>query len=767
MPRSLMHPIRTIPVKKSPAKKGSPVSPAADSTVKSTFQVGGMSCAGCVASVESALRAQEGVVKASVNLAGHSAWVEYNPSVISVQGLREAVQSVGYDLSDNSSGDKETFEKRRQERFRQLKIKMILAACLALPTVLIGMFFHMSVPYANWIMFALTVPVLFWCGQEFFVNAYKQARHRSSNMDTLVAVSTGIAFLFSAFNTVYPEFFIDRKLEPQVYYESASVIIAMILLGRMLEESAKSRASSAIKKLMGLQPKTVLAVRSDHEVEISIDDVRVGEFIIIKPGEKIPVDGRVGRGESFVDESMMSGEAIPVEKKTGYKVFAGTINQKGSLHIIAEKVGSETLLAQIIRAVQDAIGSKAPIQALADKVASIFVPVVIAVSILSFGVWYVFGPEPKLTHAIISMVTVLIIACPCALGLATPTAIMVGVGRGATQGILIKDAESLELAHQVNVIVFDKTGTITEGQADVTDVFWSDSIVDKSKLEKILLSVEMNSEHPLAAALVKRLKSQNVEAFSMNAFESLTGQGVKALVGEKNYFVGNERLISDNRIFIPEIFQARIDEYKTQSKSIIYFFDDIELLAVVALADTIKDSSIRAIRELKKMGIETYMLTGDNRQTAARIAAQAGIDHYFSEVMPADKAAAVKRLQADGKIVAMVGDGINDSQALAQADVSIAMGRGTDIAMDVAKITLMKSDLQAIVTAIKLSRATVRTIRENLFWAFIYNVIGIPIAAGVLYPIGFLINPMIAGTAMAMSSVSVVTNSLQLKNEKL
>jgi Cu2+-exporting ATPase len=736
-------------------------------TLKATLPVGGMSCASCSSSVESVLNSQKGVLRATVNLAAKNAFIEFFPNLITIAEMQKAVKSIGYELLSDSSDDKEILEKKTREHLHLLKAKTIIAATLALPTVMIGMFFHMAVPYANWIMLALTLPVLFWCGQSFFINAYRQARHFSSNMDTLVAVSTGTAFLFSAFNTVYPEFFMDRHLEPQVYFESAAVIIAMILLGRMLEESAKSRASSAIKKLMGLQPKTVLAIRGGKEVEIPIEDVRIGEFIFIKPGEKIPVDGRVGRGESFVDESMMSGEPIPVEKKTGYRVFAGTINQKGSLHIIAEKVGSDTLLAQIIRAVQDAIGSKAPIQNLVDKVSGVFVPVVIAISILSFIIWYVFGPEPKLTHAIISMVTVLIIACPCALGLATPTAIMVGVGKGATHGILIKDAESLELAHKVQIIVFDKTGTLTEGKADVTDLFWSDAIVGKSKLERILLSVELNSEHPLAAALVKKLKSQNVDAFPLTAFESFTGKGVKALVGDKNYFVGNERLIAENKIFVPETFQMKIDEYKLQSKTVVYFFDDIELLAVIALADTIKDSSIKAIQELKNMGIEVHMLTGDSQQTAARIAAQAGIDHYVSEVMPADKAAIIKRLQADGKIVAMVGDGINDSQALAQADVSIAMGQGTDIAMDVAKITLIRSDLQAIVSAIKLSRATVTTIRENLFWAVIYNVIGIPIAAGVLYPIGFLINPMIAGTAMAMSSVSVVTNSLQLKNEKL
>ncbi len=733
-------------------------------TIKTDFPVGGMSCAGCASSVESILRAQKGIVSAGVNFANHSARVEYVPDIISFQDMQNAVRGIGYELIGNSG--KEAFEKHREDQFHLLKIKRNTSFVLAVPVVLIGMFFHMFVPYANGVMLVLTLPVMVWCGKDFFVNAYKQAAHRSANMDTLVALSTGMAFGFSGFNTLYPEFFLRRGFEPHVYFESAAVIIAMVLFGRTLEENAKSRTSSAIKKLMGLQPKTVRIIRNLIEMEIAVETIMAGELIIIKPGEKIPVDGRVGRGESFVDESMMSGEAIPVEKKTGYKVFAGTINQKGSIQIIAEKIGSETRLAQIIKAVQEAQGSKAPIQRLADKVAGVFVPAVIAVSILSFAAWYVFGPEPKEAHALISMITVLIVACPCALGLATPTAIMVGVGRGATQGILIKDAESLELAHKVNAVIFDKTGTITEGEAVVTDLFWSDVLLNKSNLEQILLSVELNSEHPLAAALVKYLKNQNVEAVPLNQFESFTGHGVKAVAADMNYFVGNEKLVTENKIFIPENFQNKVDEYRSQSKTVVYFFNDMELLAVIAFADTIKESSVKAVQDLKKLGIEIYMITGDNKQSAAHFAGQAGIDNYFAEVLPDGKAAYVRQLQAQGKIVAMVGDGINDSQALAQADVSIAMGQGTDIAMDVAEITLMRSDLQAIASAIRLSRATVTTIRQNLFWAFIYNVIGIPIAAGVLYPVGILINPMIAGTAMALSSVSVVTNSLRLKNKK-
>ncbi|NUM82408.1 copper-translocating P-type ATPase [bacterium] len=735
--------------------------------IKTTLPVGGMTCAGCAASVESMLNAQKGVLKANVNFANKNVYVEYLPGAITLQDMQKVVKSIGYELLSDSTGDRELMEKKQSENYRQLKVKTASAIALALPTVIIGMFF-MNMPYANWIMMILTTPLLFWTGQSFFVNAYKQAKHRSSNMDTLVALSTGIAYTFSVFNTIYPGFFHSRGLHPHVYFESAAVIIAMILLGKLLEERAKSRTSGAIKKLMGLQPKSVRIIRNGVEKELSIEEVMVGDTIIIRPGEKIPVDGIVIEGSSFVDESMITGEPIAVEKTSGLAVFAGTINQKGSLRIRAEKVGSETMLAHIIKMVQEAQGSKAPIQKLVDKIAGVFVPVVIVVSIIAFLAWYFLGPEPVFTRAMLAMITVLIIACPCALGLATPTAIMVGVGKGAENGILIKDAESLELAQKVNAIILDKTGTITKGEPEVQEIVWSDETTDPKRLTAILFSLEHHSEHPLAEAVVKKFRNENVAEAKSEKFESVTGKAVKAMFDGQEYSVGSLKWVEENRINFDQKLRAKAADFTANAKTVIYFSDRQKVLAVIAIGDAIKETSRQAVADLKKMNIDVYMITGDNKQTAAAIAKEAGIEHFFAEVLPSEKAEHVQRLQNAGKTVAMVGDGINDSHALAQADVSIAMGKGTDIAMDVAAITLMQSDLAHIRGAITLSKATVTTIRQNLFWAFIYNVIGIPIAAGVLYPFtGFLLDPMIAGTAMAMSSVSVVTNSLRLKRTRM
>ncbi|KAB2879416.1 copper-translocating P-type ATPase [bacterium] len=734
-------------------------------SIKNTFPVRGMTCAGCASSVESMLSSQNGVIDANVNFANNTVLVQYLPGKISFPDMQKAIKSIGYELIDNF--EKENIENRNERDFRVLKIKTLFAVAFAIPTAIISMFFHTSLPYANGIMFILTIPVMIWSGQSFFVNAYKQAKHRTSNMDTLVALSTGIAFLFSAFNTIYPEFFISRGLEPHVYFESAAVIIAMILFGKTLEEGAKSRTSTAIKKLMGLQPKTLRVIRDSQEFEVSIADVQIGEIIVIRPGEKIPVDGKIILGSSFVDESMISGEPIPVEKNIASFVYAGTINQKSSFQIRAEKVGSDTMLAQIIKMVQEAQGSKAPIQKLVDKIAGVFVPVVIVTSLIAFFIWYFVGPEPAFTRGMLAMITVLIIACPCALGLATPTAIMVGVGKGAENGILIKDAESLELAYKVTAIVLDKTGTITKGEAVVTDIVWGDSINNKLH-ESILLSLEKHSEHPLAEAVVKKLQEQNVQHVLITEFRSITGIGVRGKFEGNEFFVGSEKSVEESRIKISELLIRRADEFKSAGKTVVYFSNEKKVLAILAVADVIKDTSKKAIDDLKNIGLDVYMITGDHEKTASAIAKDAGIDRYFAEVLPFEKATRVRELQAQGKIVAMVGDGINDSEALAQADVSIAMGKGTDIAMDVAKITLMKSDLEHILGAIKLSKATVATIRQNLFWAFIYNLIGIPIAAGVLYPFfGFTLDPMIAGTAMAMSSVSVVSNSLRLKNQKI
>jgi Cu2+-exporting ATPase len=574
-------------------------------------------------------------------------------------------------------------------------------------------------------------------------------------MDTLVALSTGIAYIFSVFNTLNPDFWHSRGLHAHVYFEAAAVVIAFILLGKLLEERAKASTSSAIKKLIGMQPNTVTIVHhGGHMMEIPIEQVKVNDILLVKPGGKIPVDGTVENGESYVDESMISGEPVPVLKQKDSKVFAGTINQKGSFQFTAQKIGGETLLAHIIKMVQEAQGSKAPVQKLVDKIAGIFVPIVIGIAVLAFIAWVVLGGENGVTQGLLALVTVLVIACPCALGLATPTAIMVGVGKGAEHGILIKDAESLEQAHKINAIVLDKTGTITEGKPQVTDIIWMEETIEH---RNILYSIEKASEHPLAEAISKHLEKE-ASNVSLTNIQSITGAGISAMNNNTPYHVGTAKLLEQNGISLSQEAKAWSDSKRAEAKTVIFFANKEKVLASVAIADKIKDSSVEAINRLKALGIEVYMFTGDNQQTAAAVAKQVGIEHFQAEALPQDKAEFVKRLQAEGKVVGMVGDGINDSHALAQADVSIAMAKGSDIAMDVAKMTLMTSDLARIPAAIKLSRKTVRTIRQNLFWAFIYNLIGIPIAAGLLYPInGFLLNPMIAGAAMALSSVSVVT----------
>src|SRR5690606_29052586 len=576
----------------------------------------------------------------------------------------------------------------------------------------------------------------------------------------LVALSTGIAYLFSVFNMPFADFWAQRGLEAHVYFEAAAAIIAFILLGRLLGERAKSNTSTAIKKLMGLQPKNVVVIGEDGtERIVPIEDVRVGDILLVKPGEKIALDGRVVSGASYVDESMLSGESLPVSKQENDMVYAGTINQKGSFRFCAVKVGKETMLSQIIKMVQDAQGSKAPVQKLVDKIAAVFVPVVMGVALLSLVVWIIFGGENAISHGLLSAVTVLVIACPCALGLATPTAIMVGVGKGAEKGILIKDAESLELAQKINAIILDKTGTITEGSPRVTDVHWlNEHETDRA----ILFSMEKQSEHPLADAVVHYFKEP--KTLALEKFESITGKGVAAVYQNETYYIGNKKLMGEYAIELPESLQTKAEKWSREAKTVIWFANSQTALAVIAIADQIKPTSVEAIHTLNEMGVEIYMLTGDNEATAQAIAHQTGITHYQSEMLPQDKADFVERLQEQGKTVAMVGDGINDSTALAKADVSIAMGKGSDIAMDVAKMTIISSDLKKIPTAIQLSKQTVATVKQNLFWAFIYNVIGIPVAAGILYPLyGFLLNPMIAGGAMALSSVSVVNNSLRLK----
>ncbi len=729
-------------------------------TVKKTFPVLGMTCASCAGSAESIVKHETGVVSASVNYATESLIVEYLPTVTDASKLQKAVQSAGYDLLVTDEAiEQETLESIHIKKFNRLKNNTFWAVLLALPVVVIGMFF-MNIPYANQIMWFFSTPVILWFGKDFFINAWKQTKHRSANMDTLVALSTGIAYIFSVFNMLFPDFWHQRGLHAHVYFEAAAVVIAFILLGKLLEEKAKGNTSSAIKKLMGLQPKTVTIIQANGvEKQISIDTLNTGDLILVKPGEKIAVDGQVTSGTSYVDESMLSGEPIPVLKKTDEKVYAGTINQKGSFQFKATKVGKETMLAQIIKMVQDAQGSKAPVQKLVDKIAGIFVPIVIIIAILTFILWTILGGNSGLVQGLLTAVTVLIIACPCALGLATPTAIMVGVGKGAEKGILIKDAESLELSKKINAIVLDKTGTITEGKPEVTGTKWLNN--DESTKE-IFLGIEKQSEHPLAEAVVKHLNGVNVATIS--AFESITGKGAKAIHNNETYFTGNKKLLTENNIHIDDEMLAQANEWSGHSKTVIWFADSKKALSVVAISDKIKETSVKAIQELQHMGIDLYMLTGDNEATAKAIALQTGIKHYKAEVLPQQKADFIKELQTQGKVVAMVGDGINDSTALATADVSIAMGKGSDIAMDVAKMTIISSDLTKIPQAIRLSKQTVATIKQNLFWAFIYNLIGIPLAAGILYPInGFLLNPMIAGAAMALSSVSVVSNSLRLK----
>jgi len=733
-------------------------------TIRKSFPVTGMSCSSCASSAEHTLQLQPGMVNASVNFANTTASIEYIPGIGHTNEFKNAVRSAGYDLIIEETDEaKEVLEEQQQQHIKNLRTNTILSVTFAIPLVIIGMFF-MDIPYANYMMWVLATPIVVWFGKQFFINALKQARHRSANMDTLVALSAGTAYLFSVFNTIYPQFWTSRHLQPHVYFEAAGVVIAFILLGKTLEDNAKSKTSSSIKKLLGLQPQTVIIVHSDgQQMEMPIAQVRVGDTLLVRPGEKIAVDGTVTEGSSYIDESMISGEPVAVLKQKGAKVFSGTINQKGSFQFTAEKVGSDTLLAYIIRAVQEAQGSKAPVQKLVDKVAGIFVPVVMGIALLSLIIWIAVGGQSGFTHGLLAMVTVLVIACPCALGLATPTAIMVGIGRGAENGILIKDAESLERAYKIDSIILDKTGTLTEGKPSVNGIIWADG-VDQNKLPQIIFSLESSSEHPLADAVNQYFVKNNVSKVAIRHFESITGKGVSGNYEGVTYFIGSYRFLQDHKIIFPDSVKQQTDQWLADANTVIWFSDDTHVLAAIAIADKIKASSPEAIKRLTELGITTYMLTGDNPQTAKAVAEKTGIEQYKAEITPSGKADFIKQLQLQGHTVAMAGDGINDSQALAQADVSIAMGKGTDIAMDVAKMTLISSDLLSIPKAISLSRKTVNIIRQNLFWAFIYNLIGIPIAVGLLYPVnGFLLNPMIAGAAMALSSVSVVSNSLRLK----
>jgi len=734
---------------------------------KETYQVEGMSCAVCAQSVESMLSSQVGVKSAHVNFASASVLVEFNEDKITPQEFERLIESIGYKLVIDQSD--ETFAKLEAKEFKILhkaKQKAVFSILFATPVFVISMFFP-NILYANWIMFLLAIPILSWFGRDFFVIAFKQAKNKSMNMDTLVALSTGTAFLFSTFNTIFPEFLISKGIKPHVYYEAAVIIIALILLGRYLEEKAKSKTSDSIKKFLGLKVKTARVIRNNEELEIAIEDVVSGDILIIRPGEKIPVDGKIIEGSSFVDESMITGEAIPVEKTEYNHVIGATLNTTGSFKMLAEKVGKDTMLSQIIEMVKNAQGSKAPVQKLADKIASIFVPSVILLALVSSLLWYFLGPEPSITYAFVTLVTVLIIACPCALGLATPTALMVGIGKGAENGILIKNAEALETAKEVDIVVVDKTGTITVGKPEVNEIIWLKSDLKRDQVLEDVLAIERKSEHPLATSIVNYLNHLSNNSLNVVKFNSQTGLGVSATIYDNSYLIGNYQLMIENRIDISDEHNY-FNQFGDLSQTLVFIAKNKILVALIAISDQIKESSVRAIRNLQRMNLEVHMLTGDNIKTAQEIASKTGINQFKAEVLPKDKLDYITNLQSQGFKVAMVGDGINDSPALSKADIGIAIGQGTDIAIESADITLVKGDLEKIAASLKLSKATVKTIKQNLFWAFIYNVIAIPIAAGILYPVnGFMLNPMIAGGAMAFSSVSVVLNSLRLKQKSI
>lgn len=728
--------------------------------VTETFPVLNMACAACSAAVEETLRKQAGVEDANVNLVAAQACVTYDVNVTSPSRLAKAVKKAGFVLVEPSDDDDALVAGYHRDRTRRWRVRMIGALCFFIPLMILSMLMP-SIPYLPYILWALATPVLFVFGSEFFKGAWQQACQGRANMDTLVAVSTTVAYIFSVFNTLFPEFWLQRGIEPHIYFEASAGIIAFVSIGKMMEERAKSNTTAAITKLMGLQPHTVSRVSIDGSIEvIAIADVQDGDRLIAHPGERIAVDGEVVDGLSYVDESMLTGESMPVQKTADSIVYAGTLNGKGVLHYIAQKTGDKTLLSQIIRVVKEAQGSKAAVQRLVDKVAAVFVPIVMSVALVAFVVWMLLGGDDAFSHAILSFVTVLVIACPCALGLATPTAITVGIGKAAQQGILIKNADALERACHTTAIVLDKTGTITQGRPAVVKEQWL-----RNDYRDILFSIESFSEHPLALAVTTHLSSASL--LEISQYTAIPGYGVSAMCDGVTYYVGNRRLLEQHNIPIVSPLDALSEQWENEAHTVIWFASSQEVLSIVAISDPVKSTSIDAVSSFKEQGLKVYMLTGDNNAVARSIASRVGIDNVVSEVLPEQKADFVKQLQQRGEVVAMVGDGINDSAALAQADVSIAMGQGSDIAMDVASMTIITSNLSRISQAIRVSRLTVSTIRQNLFWAFIYNILGIPIAAGVLYPLnGFLLNPMIASAAMAMSSVSVVSNSLRLKWKK-
>jgi Cu+-exporting ATPase len=736
------------------------------------FPVEGMSCASCTAKIERALGETKGVLRAAANLAAGRVKVEFLPSEIAPARLKNVIESAGYRVLAGDEGEAVDAERAAREReHRGLRRDFLISLFFTVP-VFIGSMFH----GASWlpsflhepaVLWVLSTPVQCWVGIRFYRGAWAALRHGTADMNTLIAVGTSAAYLASAAAVLFPGFFRFGGREPEVYFETAAVIITLILFGRLLEARAKGRASEAIRKLAGLQPRTASVIRDGVENDIPVEGLAVDDVVLVRPGERIPVDGRVESGASSVDESMITGESLPVAKRPGDEVIGATINKTGSFTFRTTRVGRDTALAQIIRLVGEAQGSKAPIQRLADVIAGIFVPVVISIAVLAFLVWLVFGPDPSLRFAILNFVAVVIIACPCALGLATPTAVLVGTGRGAEHGILIKGGESLETAHKLDTLVFDKTGTLTRGEPEVADVIAAAPFA-RGELLALAASAERLSEHPLAAAVVAKAKEEGLELAEAADFKAVEGQGVAASISGRAILVGNPAFLAANGARPTDAFMARAGELAREGKTPVFAAVDGRPAGILAVADALKESSVRAVRRLREMGLRVVMLTGDNRQTADAVARAAGIDEVRSELRPEDKVSAVKELQQAGRRVGMVGDGINDAPALAQADIGIAVGTGTDVAMEASDITLIKSDLTGVVSALELSRRTIRTIKQNLFWAFAYNTAGIPVAAGALYPFfGVLLDPMIAAAAMAFSSVSVVTNSLRLKRVKL
>jgi len=745
-------------------------------TRKSIFPVSGMTCASCVARVEEALSSVPGVISASVNLASEKATVEYLEGT-GLADMRRAVKDAGYELGPEAEA-LEDVTTAAQREIRVLRNRFIIAAILTAAIMALG--WGPSFVGKSYLLWALATPVQFWAGLRFYRGAWGALKHRTSDMNTLIALGTSVAYFYSMIAVISPSLFAAGVAEPHLYFHTSAAIITLILLGRFLEARAKGQTSAAIKKLIGMQPKTALVIHEGEQREIPVEEVQVGDLILVRPGERVPVDGIVHQGYSSIDESMITGESIPVEKKVGDEVIGATINKTGSLEIEATKVGKDTMLAHIVRMVEEAQGSKAPIQRLADVIASYFVPAVIGIAIVTFVVWYFVGPAPALTFAFLNFVAVLVIACPCALGLATPTAIMVGTGKGAEHGILIRNGEALERAHQINTVLLDKTGTLTRGEPGVTDVIAA-QFSSPEEVLRLAASAEHNSEHPLGEAVVKAALEKKLELSPSSDFNAIPGQGIEALVEGKKIFLGNLTLMKE-RGFSLNGLEKEAAELLEGGKTVMFLGWDSQVAGIIALADTLKPGAREALQALHKMGIETAMLTGDNRRTAEAIAREAGIDRVLAEVLPEHKAGEVKKLQEEGKVVAMVGDGINDAPALAQADVGIAIGTGTDVAMETGDITLIKGDLMGVVTAISLSKRTMRTIKQNLFWAFAYNTALIPVAAGVLYLVfgnigvpsglrfvlgeyGFL-NPIMAAAAMAASSITVVSNSLRLRRFK-